>query len=104
MSKARAKWDMKDQAEGLMLGMSLDELKDWNSVKSFMKKNGVKLHPTALGHVRKKVIHEKGGKLKNESDDGLLSHITIVSKAAGRVGGLEKLESVIKVIKKVKEL
>jgi hypothetical protein len=104
MPRTRAKYDPTVEAKRILEGMTLEQLQSRSYVQEkVIKEKGVKIQPITLGRLRIAMLKEEGPIGQNGSGD-LLRCIGVVKKSAKQVGGLEKLEETIKLIKTVREI
>lgn len=106
MSRARARFDPTEEAMKALSKLSADQLRNLTSADARVRQ--LKLSPQAFGKIRKRLLASKEPTESNGDSNGngmdLLARMTVVMRAARRVGGLPQLEATTQIIRKAKEL
>lgn len=100
MPKPRPEYRPMDAAAKVLLKHGTD-LNDKFECARVVKMAKIKLSPTILGKVRKKLLIQNGG-ISTTSVTASMDHLDLVLKTINKVGGIENLKTVVTLIEKIK--
>lgn len=103
--QARREYNPSDAAYRVLQKLPGEQLADKKAVCEALRRHKIKLSGQGWGKVRKRILTERGeGGATATNGVGIEQRITLVARTAKRVGGLDRLEEAIAIIRKVQQL